>query len=40
MDIPVKADAGNARAVYAALAQFGAPLEGITPADFAVGTSR
>lgn len=31
----MKPDAGNATAVYAALAQFGAPLEGLTPADFA-----
>src|ERR1700733_438932 len=34
-DILVKADAGNARAVLAALAEFGAPLEGLTFADFA-----
>jgi hypothetical protein len=31
----VKADAENAKAVFAALAQFGAPLEGFTFADFA-----
>jgi hypothetical protein len=30
MDLLVKPDADNARAVYAALAQFGAPLEGMT----------
>jgi hypothetical protein len=30
----VKPDADNARAVYAALAKFGAPLEGIKPEDF------
>jgi len=35
LDILVKADAENAAAVFAALAQFGAPLEGLTPADFA-----
>jgi hypothetical protein len=35
LDILVKADADNAKAVYAALAQFGAPLEGLTAADFA-----
>jgi hypothetical protein len=35
LDILVKADAENARAVFAALAQFGAPLEGLTPDDFA-----
>lgn len=31
----MKADAENAKAVYAALAQFGAPLQGLTVADFA-----
>ena len=36
MDILVKPDAENAKAAYAALAQFGAPLEGLTFADFAV----
>ena len=35
LDILVKADAENAQAVFAALAQFGAPLEGLTAADFA-----
>lgn len=35
LDILVKADAENAKAVFAALAQFGAPLEGLTSADFA-----
>jgi hypothetical protein len=35
LDILVKADAENAGAVFAALAQFGAPLEGLTVADFA-----
>jgi hypothetical protein len=35
LDILVKADAENARAIFAALAQFGAPLEGLTVADFA-----
>jgi hypothetical protein len=35
LDILIKADADNAKAVYAALAQFGAPLEGLTTADFA-----
>jgi hypothetical protein len=35
LDIWVKPDAENAKAVYAALAQFGAPLEGLTFADFA-----
>jgi hypothetical protein len=35
LDILVKADANNAKAVFAALAQFGAPLLGLTSADFA-----
>ena len=35
LDILVKADTENAKAVFAALAQFGAPLEGLTFADFA-----
>ncbi|HMD85616.1 MAG TPA: nucleotidyltransferase [Terriglobia bacterium] len=35
LDILVKADAANAQALFAALAQFGAPLEGLTAADFA-----
>jgi hypothetical protein len=35
LDILVKADAENAERVFSALAQFGAPLEGLTPADFA-----
>jgi Nucleotidyltransferase of unknown function (DUF6036) len=35
LDILVKADAANATAVFSALAQFGAALQGLTPADFA-----
>jgi hypothetical protein len=35
LDILVKADPENARAVFAALSQFGAPLEGVTTSDFA-----
>lgn len=35
LDILVMADAENAKAVFAALAQFGAPLQGVTAADFA-----
>src|SRR5438270_2023982 len=35
LDILVKADAENANAVFAALAKFGAPLQGMTPGDFA-----
>ena len=34
IDLPIKPDAENAKAVYAALAKFGAPLEGLTPEDF------
>jgi hypothetical protein len=35
LDILVKADADNAKRLFAALAQFGAPLEWLTSADFA-----
>src|SRR6516162_5942153 len=35
IDILVKPDAENAKAVFAALVQFGAPLQGLTAADFA-----
>jgi len=35
LDILVKPDAGNAKAVYAALVEFGAPLDNLTFADFA-----
>jgi hypothetical protein len=35
IDILIKPDAENATAIYAALAEFGAPLEGITADDFA-----
>jgi len=35
IDILVKPDAENAKAVYAALAVFGAPLDGLVPDDFA-----
>lgn len=34
LNILVKADADNSKAVFAALAEFGVPLEGLTPADF------
>jgi hypothetical protein len=33
LDILIRPDAQNAKAVYDALAQFGAPLEGVTPHD-------
>jgi hypothetical protein len=35
LNILVKPEGENAKALYAALARFGAPLEGWTPADFA-----
>ena len=35
MDLFIKADPANAQATYAALAAFGAPLQGIRPEDFA-----
>jgi hypothetical protein len=34
LDILIKANLANAEAVFAALAEFGAPLEGLTSADF------
>jgi hypothetical protein len=34
IDLLIKPDAENATAVYAALARFGAPMEGLTPEDF------
>ena len=34
MDLFIKADSDNANATFAALSEFGAPLEGIAPADF------
>ena len=34
LDILIKADADNAAAIYAALADFGAPPTGMTPEDF------
>jgi hypothetical protein len=38
LDIFIRADAKNAKAVYDALASFGAPLEGITPEDLGDST--
>lgn len=35
LDILIKPDVENAKAVYSALAEFGAPLENLTAADFA-----
>lgn len=34
MDLLIKADPANAQATYAALAQFGAALQGLRPEDF------
>ncbi|MBV8056189.1 MAG: hypothetical protein JO071_13215 [Deltaproteobacteria bacterium] len=35
MDLLIKADPANAQATYAALAEFGAPLQNLRPEDFA-----
>ena len=35
MDLFIKPDSANAQAAYAALASFGAPLDGVTSADLA-----
>jgi hypothetical protein len=35
LDLLVKPDAENAKALFAALTQFGAPLDGFSPSDFA-----
>jgi hypothetical protein len=35
LDLLVKPNLANAKALYRALAEFGAPLEGLAPADFA-----
>jgi hypothetical protein len=35
IDLFIKADPANAQATYAALAAFGAPLQGVRPEDFA-----
>ncbi len=34
LDLFIATDVANSEAVYKALAQFGAPLDGLTPADF------
>ena len=34
LDLFIQADPENAKATYAALAEFGAPLQGICPEDF------
>lgn len=39
LDLFIRSDKENAEAAFRALAQFGAPLEGMSPADFADGTT-
>jgi len=38
LDLFIRSDEENSKAVYRALAQYGAPLDGLTPADFRDGT--
>jgi len=40
LDLWVNPDLANANALYGALAEFGAPLANLTPADFAEATGR
>jgi hypothetical protein len=39
LDLFIRSDPENAAAAFRALAQFGAPLEGMSPTDFADGTT-
>lgn len=39
LDIFIRADEENSKAVFRALTQYGAPLGGLTPADFRDGTT-
>jgi len=39
LDLFIRSDAENAKAVFRALAQFGAPISGMSPQDFADGTT-
>jgi predicted nucleotidyltransferase len=39
LDLFIEADFENSEAVYRALAQYGAPLQGLTPQDFMDGSS-
>jgi len=39
LDIFVRSDEENSKAVFRALAQYGAPLGGLTPSDFKDGTT-
>jgi predicted nucleotidyltransferase len=38
LDLFIRTDEENSKALFAALAEFGAPLSGLTPADFRDGT--
>jgi hypothetical protein len=38
LDLFIRADEGNSNAIFQALAEFGAPLGGLTPEDFKDGT--
>ncbi len=39
LDLFIRADEGNAKAAFRALAEFGAPLQGLSPSDFCDGTT-
>jgi hypothetical protein len=39
LDLFIRSDSENAKAVFTALAQYGAPLDGLSPTDFSDGTS-
>jgi len=39
LDVFIGSDKENAKAVFRALAEFGAPLQGMSPADFSDGTT-
>jgi hypothetical protein len=39
LDIFISPDAGNSEAVFRALAQYGAPLQGLSPQDFTDGST-
>lgn len=39
LDLFIRSDPENAESVFRALAQFGAPIAGLSPADFADGTT-
>lgn len=38
LDLFIKSDEENSRAIFRALAEYGAPLDGLSPADFRDGT--